>query len=284
MPIIALAKCQAAGNDFVLFDERAHAALPYPRLAQALCDRRFGIGADGLLVVSEPDGRDADVRMRIFNADGSEAEMSGNGIRCVWRYIARERGDAQPLRIATGSGIKHVEADGREGARVDMGVPRIDSQDRTLDFDGRQLSFASVSMGNPHAVAFVERPLETIALEKLADGIARAVNAMGINVEIVRPNAGRLDMRVHERGVGETWACGTGACAAAAVAIASGRARSPVGVVTKGGEVTVAWAAGESPVYLSGAAHLVFDTHVEVGADGRVHDARANANDRLRTG
>jgi len=283
MPIIALTKCQAAGNDFVLFDERAHAALPYPQLARQLCDRRYGIGADGMLIVSEPQSRDADVRMRIFNADGSEAELSGNGIRCLWRYIARESGDARPLRVATGSGIMRVEADGPENVRVDMGVPRIDRQDRKLEFDGQQLSLTTVSMGNPHAVAFVERPLETIALEKLAEGIARAVNATGINVEIVRPDAGHLHMRVHERGVGETWACGTGACAAAAVAIDSERARSPVGVITKGGEVTVTWAGGTSPAYLSGAAHLVFDTQLEVEADGRVRKAQANADDRLRT-
>jgi diaminopimelate epimerase len=284
MPTIALTKCQATGNDFVLFDERAHAALPYPQLARRLCDRRFGIGADGLLVLSGPQGASADLRMRIFNADGSEAEMCGNGIRCVWRYAAGEGAASGSLSVETAAGVVRVQADGPENVRVEMGVPLIDSRERAADVDGEHVSFTSVSMGNPHAVVFAERQPETIDLESVARNVARTAEASGINVEVVRLAAGRLHMRVHERGVGETWACGTGACAAAAAAIASGRTQSPVDVITKGGKATITWAGGVAPVYLSGPAHLVFDTKIDVDSDGLLSDdENAKIDSRLRT-
>ncbi|MBV8170943.1 MAG: diaminopimelate epimerase [Candidatus Eremiobacteraeota bacterium] len=266
MPTIALTKCQATGNDFVLFDDRARSALPYPDLARQVCDRRFGIGADGLLVLAAADSPQAGIRMRIFNPDGSEAEMCGNGIRCVWLYLARERVDGRPLDVQTAAGIVRVEADGPRNVRVEMGVPRIEAGAREVESDGVRVQFVAVSMGNPHAVVFVDRPLEGVALEQLAACIARASGDAQVNVELVRPAAGRLDMRVHERGVGETWGCGTGACAAAAVAIASGRVRSPVDVVSKGGQVTVTWAGAGEPAYLSGPAQLVFSTRIDVKA------------------
>jgi diaminopimelate epimerase len=273
MPIIALTKCQGTGNDFLVLDARdAARTSQYPALSRALCDRRFGLGADGLLVLQPPTATGADLSMRIFNADGSEAEMCGNGIRCVWRYLEREMGTHDTLEVETATGIVRV-GPGDDGAiRVDMGVPRLrEPLEIGVDIAGRKLRFAPVSMGNPHAVIFVDEPLAGIALDDLATALASLDAVAGeINVEVALIADGRVHMRVYERGVGETHACGTGACAVAAVAIASNRARSPVTVRSKGGEVRVAWDGAGAPAYLSGPADLVFDTTVEITDDGRV--------------
>ncbi len=273
MPIIALTKCQGTGNDFLVLDARdAGRTSHYPALARALCDRRFGLGADGLLVLQPPTVTGADLGMRIFNADGSEAEMCGNGIRCVWRYVERETGTRDALEIETATGIVRVGPDDDGAVRVDMGVPRLhDPLEVGIDIAGRSLRYAPVSMGNPHAVIFVDEPLAGIALDDLATALASLDAVAGeVNVEVALIADGRVHMRVYERGVGETYACGTGACAVAAVAIASNRARSPVTVRSKGGEVRVAWDGAGSPAYLSGPAELVFDTGVELADDGRV--------------
>ncbi|HME81371.1 MAG TPA: diaminopimelate epimerase [Candidatus Eremiobacteraceae bacterium] len=272
MPIIALTKCQGTGNDFLLFDARESRSPHYPELARALCDRRFGLGADGLLVLQPPTVTGADLSMRIFNADGSEAEMCGNGIRCVWRYLERETSAHRALEVQTATGIVRIEPDAGGTIRVEMGVPRLhEPLEIGIDVAGRTLRYAPVSMGNPHAVIFVDEPLAGIALDDLATAIASLDAIAGeINVEVALIAGGRIHMRVYERGVGETHACGTGACAVAAVAIASQRARSPVSVRSKGGDVTVAWDGAGSPAYLSGPAELVFDTTVEVTDDGRV--------------
>jgi diaminopimelate epimerase len=270
MPAIALTKCQGTGNDFVLLDDRADRGLQYPALARTLCDRRFGIGADGLLVLRRPKG-EADLAMRIFNADGSEAEMCGNGVRCVSRYIARERGAEHRLEIETAAGIVRTEPAG-DAVRVDMGIPKLGQPLETaVDIEGRSLRLHRVSMGNPHAVIFADEPLETLALDALATALT-SLDALGggVNVELATLHGGRIHMRVHERGVGETQACGTGACAAAAVAIATGRARSPVSIVTRGGEVSVAWAGEGAPAMLTGSAQLIFDTLVDVDENGRI--------------
>jgi diaminopimelate epimerase len=271
MPEIALTKCQGTGNDFVLLDDRADAGLPYAALARTLCDRRFGVGADGLLVLRRA-ARSADLAMRIFNADGSEAEMCGNGLRCISRYIARERREERPLDIETAAGIVRTEPAGADAVRVRMGTPVLaDPLETVIDIEGRALRFARVSMGNPHAVIFVDEPLEALALDALATALASLdTRSGGINVELATLHLGRIHMRVHERGVGETQACGTGACAAAAVAITTGRARSPVSVVSRGGDVSVAWAGRGEPAFLTGTAQLIFDTHIDVDENGRI--------------
>jgi diaminopimelate epimerase len=272
MATITLTKCQGTGNDFVLLDDRAGEPRAYPALARALCDRRFGIGADGLLVLRPADNGSADVAMRIFNADGSEAEMCGNGIRCAARYIGREAGADRPLNIETPAGVMRTQPVAPGSVRVAMGIPRLAKPlETTVAIDGKSVSVASVSMGNPHVVMFTDEPLDALALDSLATALSSldAVNG-DVNVEVATMVRGRVRMRVHERGVGETMACGTGACAVAAVAIATGRAGSPVIVGTRGGEVSVEWAGEGAQAYLTGDAELVFDTQVDVGANGRV--------------
>lgn len=271
MPSIALTKCQGTGNDFVLLDDRAGSRLQYPALARAACDRRFGIGADGLLVLlrATPNSG-ADVAMRIFNADGSEAEMCGNGIRCIARYLAREGRESRRLTVQTPAGLIHTELTDALGmVRVDMGAPALARPpEDTFDFGGRTFRYVRVSMGNPHAVIFVDDALDVYPLGELALAASKAVSeAKGVNVELARVIDGRIQMRIHERGVGETWACGTGACAAAVSAIATGRLASPIEVATRGGKVTVVWSGADGAAMLTGPAEIVFDTTLELGRD-----------------
>lgn len=269
MARIAVTKCQGTGNDFVLFDARSSEALPYADVAQAVCDRHLSVGGDGLLVLERPDEPGADVAMRIFNADGSEAEMCGNGIRCVARYVY-ERSSAAPRRLAvqTGSSIVHAEivGDSPFAVRVDMGEPgeiRTYGRARVPGISGDRID---VSMGNPHAVIFVEADLMPIDLATAAEAVSSdGTYENGVNVEIARSfKDGPVAMRVFERGVGETQACGSGACAVAVAAISSERATSPVRVTMLGGDVSVEWGGEGEPVYMTGGAELVFDTTLDV--------------------
>lgn len=269
MPEIAVTKCQGTGNDFVLLDQRldnAREALPFASLARAICDRRFGVGADGLLVLLPAAHAGVDAAMRIFNADGSEAEMCGNGIRCVARYIARESGVERDLAIGTAAGTIRTEPAANGAVRVNMGVPSLRRPSETaFAFDGRSFRFTHVSLGNPHAVVFVDEAIEAFPLDELATAIANlAIADGGINVELAIVSGQRARIRIHERGVGETWACGTGACAVAVAAILNGRTVSPVEVVTRGGAVSVTWSGPGTPCFLTGAASIVFDTHFEL--------------------
>jgi diaminopimelate epimerase len=261
MARLAITKCQGTGNDFVLLDDRAKGGrYAYAALATALCDRRFGVGADGLLVLAPASAPGADVAMRIFNADGSEAEMCGNGIRCVARYL-HERGAGAPRRLGveTSSGIMRTDVvAGAEGfrVRVEMNVPEkivVHAEDGSVD----------VVMGNPHCVAFVDTDPDDVDLRSVAARIASAERfSDGVNVEVARASRGSIAMRVYERGVGETSACGTGACAVAAAAIVTGRATTPVRIAMRGGDVDVDWAGPGRPAYLTGGAEIVFDAEV----------------------
>jgi len=264
MRAISVTKCHGTGNDFVLLDDRAGNGIAYPQLARRLCDRRFSIGADGLLVLMPPN-QQADLAMRIFNADGSEAEMCGNGVRCVARYIARESGRDGPLAIETLSGIVRTQPAG-ERVRVEMGTPVLAAPLYTdVEFDGRVFRFARISVGNPHAVILVHDSPERYDLERLSAAVARAASARnGINVEVANAGPRGVSMRVRERGVGETWACGTGASAVAVAAISEGRAKSPVEVEQRGGNVTIEWQGEGTPLFLTGPAELVFDTTVSI--------------------
>ena len=270
MARLSIAKCQGTGNDFVLLEVGANAMHPYADLAAALCNRRFGVGGDGLLVVAPCDVPGQDLTMRIFNADGSEAEMCGNGVRCVARY-RYDRGDGAPrhLAIGTKSGIVRtevVQVVPRFEVRVEMGVPdSIVAGDRIRSVAGTRAELVDVSMGNPHCVAFVDEELESVALPEFAAEIERnGAFPGGVNVEIARARMPDIAMRVHERGVGETWACGTGACAVAVAAIVTGRAASPVRVSMRGGDVTVEWAGPRARAYLTGGAETTFEAEVDV--------------------
>ncbi len=286
MPTLAVTKVQGTGNDFVLLDNPRGSPHDYPALARLLCDRRFGIGADGLLVLLPPNGQ-ADAALRIFNADGSEAEHCGNGVRCVARYLAQELGSTeakapglqQAILVDTQAGIVSAELLPGDLVRVDMGRPRVAPRSLELQALGRAIEAHAVSLGNPHCVIFLEDDIAAIDLDALAGAVDRSGSfADGVNVEAVRMANGVAQMRVRERGVGETWACGTGACAVAAAAISTQRATSPVSVTQRGGTVTVAWAPPEGAAFLTGPAQIVFRTIVEVPGRLLAPDVRIATN------
>lgn len=241
-------KTEGLGNDFVLLDRLDGGDDDFPELARILCERRHGVGADGLLVVCA--SGQADARMRIFNADGTEAQMCGNGIRCAGLYL-NSIGYGDRLRIETLAGIKELTVNGNE-VTVDMGaaiwsperVPVVYPGDRMLEADVSivcdMLKVSAVSMGNPHGVVFVDRliryPVRRYGrlLERHEMWPERA------NIEFVLVmDSHHLSMRAWERGVGETAACGTGACAAAAVAVATERAEFPIDVRLPGGVLRI---------------------------------------------
>jgi len=277
-------KMHGAGNDFVVLDATRTALELTPAQWQALADRRFGIGADQILVVGLPTSPRIDFSYRIFNADGGEVEQCGNGARAFVRYV-HEKGlsDKRVLRVETLSGViePRLEEDGN--ITVDMGAPVFDTA--RVPFETRGLAAGAegrdvlwllpleqhrvpvsvLSMGNPHAVQIVDDVdtapvLHDGPLIELHACFPKRVNA-GF-MQIVTRHAIRL--RVWERGAGETLACGTGACAAVVAGIRRGHLDSPVAVQTRGGELRIAWAGEGQPVLLSGPAVTVFEGEIEL--------------------
>ena len=272
MALVSVTKCHGTGNDFIILDARGRPGLPYAKLARRLCSRRFSIGADGLLVIQHAHDGSAAAAMRTFNPDGSEAEMCGNGIRCVARYLYERDKSATRLTIETLAGPMQttiVEWQGVTGVQVAMSIPILsDAQGNrvhTIRIGDELAPAYAVAVGNPHIVVFTERDPFVCDLDSVTAAAVASRNDMTeANVELVTIVDGRLKMRVHERGAGETWACGTGACAAAAVAIASARLVTPVLVESKGGVVSVAWDGPGRPAVLTGNAELVFHADVDV--------------------
>jgi diaminopimelate epimerase len=271
-------KMHGAGNDYVYVDcfQEPMPADP-AALSQKLSDRHFGIGGDGLILIC-PSER-ADARMRMFNADGSEAEMCGNGVRCVAKYVY-DHGIAKksPLRIETGRGVLTLEIEADAGlarrVRVDMGEPILQADlipttlpgspvvDRELAVAGRTLRVTCVSMGNPHCVTYVDRLSDEWVLgvgPKVENDphFPKRVNAEF--VEVLGPE--EIRMRVWERGSGETLACGTGACAVCVAGVLSGRTGRRLVAHLPGGDLELHWAENNH-VYLTGPAVEVFSGNV----------------------
>lgn len=245
-----------AGNDFVILDPTSAAGMDLPHLARRLCDRRFGVGADGILIPAPSET--ADFAMVYLNSDGSPSEMCGNGLRCLARY-ARDTGlvEGDAMTVETGAGPKDVVLHADGSSRVGMGPPAFEPE---VEVGG--WTFLRVSMGNPHAVTFLdtEAAVEALDLHEIGPPVERDLTFPGrTNVEFVHarePHAVR--MRIWERGAGETLASGSGSCASAVAAIATGRAHSPARVVMDGGEVEIQWEGDTSPVYMTGPAEYVF--------------------------
>jgi diaminopimelate epimerase len=277
-------KMHGAGNDFVVIDGINQSIHFSSKQWQAIADRRFGVGADQILLVQASEKADVDFRYHIFNADGSEVEQCGNGARAFVRFVV-DKGltNKTAIRVETMSGIiePSIEADGN--IRVNMGKPRfapellafqtqellsvLEGQDQLwpIEIDNKQCLVSLVSMGNPHAVQIVDDVdtypvlIEGALLERHPRFLQR-VNA-GF-MQIVNPHHIRL--RVFERGSGETLACGTGACAAVVAGIRRGHLVSPVKVDTKGGQLSIAWVGEEHSVLLSGPAVSVFEGEMEI--------------------
>jgi diaminopimelate epimerase len=281
---LAFTKMHGLGNDFIVFDSRGPGELPSPMTLRRLADRRTGIGFDQALVLEPPRRDGTDVYYRIFNADGSEVEQCGNGARCIARLVAtRSSRQDQPLLMDSPGGT--VEARLRRDGLVSvaMGVPDFapaalpfladrEEPSYRIDLPGGPVDFGAVSIGNPHAVIRVrsvdDAPVDSVgpAMENHAR-FPRRVN-VGF-LEIVAPDHVRL--RVFERGVGETQACGTGACAAVAVARRHGPLAEEVRVDLPGGRLTVQWPGPGQPIWLTGPAETAFEGHVDVAdvAQGR---------------
>jgi len=277
-------KMHGAGNDFVVIDAINQPANFTPEQWRWIADRRFGIGADQILVVERPSRPDVDFRYRIFNADGGEVEQCGNGARAFVKFVV-DKGltEKREIRVETMSGVitPRLEDDGR--ITVDMGAPifelaRVPFDDSgltgrqvadatlwPLEINGCTTEVAVLSMGNPHAVQVVD-DVETAPV--LRDGPAienhprfpKRVNAGFMQVM----NRHQVRLRVYERGAGETLACGTGACAAVVAGISLGLLDSPVAVATRGGDLSIAWAGGSAPVLLTGPAVSVFEGSCEI--------------------
>jgi diaminopimelate epimerase len=281
-------KMQGAGNDFVMLDGVGQRLELTPERLRRLADRRFGIGADQILVVEPAPDASVDFRYRIFNADGGEVEQCGNGARCFVKFV-RQLGltDRRRIRVITAGGIiePSLEDDGQ--VTVDMGPPDFDpaasglrseglearSQGAArlwrLPVDEREVSLCVVSMGNPHAVQLVEdvdqAPVGTLGsrLER-HERFEQGVNAGFLQVL----DRHQVRLRVWERGAGETLACGTGACAAAVAGIRMGLLDSPVRVDARGGRLLVAWAGAPggrpAPVFMTGPAETVYEGQIEI--------------------
>lgn len=265
------------GNDFVMIDGISQRVVINNERARQLCDRRFGVGCDQLLIVEPPRSANADFQYRIFNNDGSEVENCGNGARCFAIFV-RQRGltNKDIIRVDTACGqlVLHVKPDNH--VEVDMGPPVLapskipfmaPSQEKqyALTVDGQSLYIGAVSMGNPHAVLFVDdtscAPVETLgpSIEnhpafpnRVNAGFAQVVSRFEIN------------LRVYERGVGETLACGTGACAAVAAGIVQGKLDRQVKVNLLGGTLLISWPHDNHSVMMTGPTTTVFHGQIKI--------------------
>lgn len=271
-------KMHGLGNDYVFIDLFDQSIDDPTSLARAISDRRLGVGSDGLILVGPPESPDAHVRMTMYNADGSRAEMCGNGIRCVGK-LAYERGWAphNPLRVQSDAAIHtlHLELDRNDRVRrvrVGMGAPILDTPlipakcrtDRIVDFPLRvgesELRITCVSMGNPHAVVFVES-LDQVLLAEWGPLLERhAMFPQRINahfVEVLHPD--RVRLLSWERGSGATQACGTGACAVCVAGVLTQRTQHDIVALLPGGALEISWDQEASQVWMSGPACEVFD-------------------------
>lgn len=237
---IPFSKLNGSGNDFLVIDNRSGAAagLDLPQFARKVCDRKRSVGADGMIFIERD--RSVDFRWNFFNADGSAAEMCGNGGRCAARFAA-ERGIAgRSMSFRTLAGVIRAEVTGRR-VKLQMTRPRGQALDRTLTLGGKRYRYSFLDTGVPHAVLFVPN-LEKVDLQGVGRGIRmhRAFSPRGTNVNFAQVGDGEVRVRTYERGVeGETLACGTGAVACGILSAVHGFARPPVSVRTSGGEILV---------------------------------------------
>ncbi|HXF56518.1 MAG TPA: diaminopimelate epimerase [Actinomycetota bacterium] len=287
------AKYHGTGNDFVLVEDLEDRRRLSPELVAAVCHRRTGVGADGVIRIAPADG--ADFFMDYYNADGGVAEMCGNGIRCLAKHVV-DRGltASRELRVATRAGLKHVVVEVEDGVArevtVDMGPPAFERAaipmagepgerfvGAELEVAGRRFRATALSMGNPHVVLFLppEEELEGVEVARLGPLVEGWPEFPArTNVEFVKVEDGAVAARVWERGSGETLACGTGACAALVAASLAGLTGRRARVRFPGGLLTVEWREGDGHVLLTGPAIRVYEGELdpawlgEAGAEG----------------
>lgn len=269
-------KMQGIGNDYVYVNCLQEMIENPSELAKKISDRHYGVGSDGLIMINPSDK--ADFEMEMYNADGSRGEMCGNGIRCVAKYVY-DYGltDKTSISVETLAGIKYLDMTVEDGkvvlVKVDMGkpmlrpeeVPVVSEKEEVIDepitVDGQEYRMTCVSMGNPHAVVFIDQdvkefPLETVGVKfENHERFPKRVNTEFVNV-LDRHTA---QMRVWERGSGETLACGTGACAVAVACALNGLTEDEVTVKLLGGDLQIKWDREKNTVYMTGPAEVVFD-------------------------
>lgn len=268
-------KMQGLGNDYVYVNCFEEEVENPGEVARQVSDRHFGIGSDGLILIKP--SKVADFCMDMYNADGSRGEMCGNGIRCVAKYVY-DKGltDKEQISIETLAGIKYLDLTIRDGevalVQVDMGepqlvakeIPVIADEEKVIDapirVENEEYRMTCVSMGNPHCVVFLE-DVEDLVIEQIGpkfENHSRFPNR--INTEFVRViDENTLQMRVWERGSGETLACGTGACATAVAAILNGHCQEEVTIHLLGGDLKIRWDRRSNHVFMTGPAKIVFD-------------------------
>jgi diaminopimelate epimerase len=274
---IDFTKMHGLGNDFIVFDASAGAALPTVAQWRRLSARHTGIGFDQALVLEPPKRPDTAVFYRIFNADGIEVEQCGNGARCIAALLHRRgKASAGNLTMDSPAGLIHARVLDTQTVSVDMGVPNFnpaslpfeassEAHVYPLDVAGTQVELGAVSMGNPHAVLTVAS-VDAAPVDRLGPAIEshkRFPKRVNVGfMEIV--DRTHINLRVYERGTGETLACGTGACAAVAVGRHHGRLDSDVHVRVRGGQLRVNWAGRGEPIWLTGPAEVSFEGRVEL--------------------
>ena len=269
-------KMQGLGNDYVYVNCLKETIADPPALAKKISDRHFGVGSDGLIMINPSDK--ADFEMEMYNADGSRAEMCGNGIRCVAKYVY-DYGltDKTRISVETLAGIKYLDLTVENGkvslVRVDMGRPILEPEnipvqaegsrvvDEPLTVDGKEYRMTCVSMGNPHAVIFVDQDVRELPLDQIGPSFENHERfPKRINTEFARVLDRRtVEMRVWERGSGETLACGTGTCATAVACVLNGLTEDEITVHLLGGDLYIKWDREKDTVYMTGPAETVFD-------------------------
>lgn len=272
-------KMHGIGNDYVYVDCTKRELKKPEEIARFVSDRHFGIGSDGLILIKRSEV--ADFYMDMYNADGSKGEMCGNGIRCVAKYVY-DYGltDKKELTIETLAGIKElvltIEEDKVAKVRVNMGAPILAPEKipvlaqkepvvkEPIVVDDKEWEMTCVSVGNPHAIVFLEEPVSTFPIEKVGPSFEHHKRFPNrINTEFVEViNRDRIKMRVWERGANETFACGTGACASVVAAILNGYCNKRVTVELLGGELEIEWKDADNGIYMTGSATTVFDGQI----------------------
>lgn len=265
------------GNDFVVIDALTQSVEMTAELARRLGDRHFGVGCDQILLVEPPSTQDVDFNYRIFNADGSEVSQCGNGARCFAKFVRDRRlTGKREIRVRTASGVITLRVGKDQQITVDMGAPIFTPQDipflatqqalaYTIEVEGQLLDISTLSMGNPHAVLHVDNvnsaPVATLgpAIESHPSFPQR------VNVGFMAINSRKeIDLRVFERGSGETLACGSGACAAVVAGISLGELDETVKVNLRGGTLSIKWCGGSTPVLMTGPATSVFQGRIRI--------------------
>lgn len=274
-------KMHGIGNDYVYVNCFQEEVKNPSEVSKYVSDRHFGVGSDGLILIKPSDV--ADFKMDMYNADGSQGEMCGNGIRCVAKYVY-DYGltEKEKISVETLAGIKHLELTIENGkvalVRVNMGSPELVPEripvaaegeraiNVPLEVKGKLYQMNCVSMGNPHCVIFMEEDVRNLNLEAIGPDFENHERfPKRINTEFVNVLDNQtLRMRVWERGSGETLACGTGACATAVAAMLNGHVQKEVTVHLLGGDLKIQWDGGDAPVYMTGSATTVFDGIIEL--------------------